>query len=296
MALSVNIELVSSSARVTSVKFQKGVSVSQFERPIDRTPGTPGSDKQRYKKQTTSSLNEQKRTFVILTPQKDFWHHVVVDVSHGAKMKKKKREQEKWKKTIIDKFPSAASASLPSVFIDVGPDDDEDAEDGDEEEEADKAARKADKALREAALDEQLVILHETVSAMTQFDCQGITAVKVENDKLKMELEAERKQREKEREEVEATHRRELAKEREQRAEVEAELRKELTTERARLQTKEEELKRREEKLNRKTRRQERKRRTRKSTTKSVASQSSRSENSSSSAKEELEKVRKCFR
>ena len=57
LALSVSIELVYSSARVTSVKFQKGVSVSQFERtgPIDRTPGTPGSDKQQYKKQTISS-------------------------------------------------------------------------------------------------------------------------------------------------------------------------------------------------------------------------------------------------
>ena len=44
---SVSIEFVSSSARVTSVKFQQGVSVTQFERsrPIDRTPGIPGSDK-----------------------------------------------------------------------------------------------------------------------------------------------------------------------------------------------------------------------------------------------------------
>ena len=47
MALSVSIEYVSSSARVTSVKFAKGGSVSYLERsePIDRTPGTPGSDK-----------------------------------------------------------------------------------------------------------------------------------------------------------------------------------------------------------------------------------------------------------
>ena len=47
LALSVSIELVSSSARVTSVKSQQGVSVSLLERtgPIDRTPGTPGSDK-----------------------------------------------------------------------------------------------------------------------------------------------------------------------------------------------------------------------------------------------------------
>ena len=47
MALSVSIEFVSSSARVTSVKFAKGVSVCYLERsrPIDRTPGIPGSDK-----------------------------------------------------------------------------------------------------------------------------------------------------------------------------------------------------------------------------------------------------------
>ena len=47
LALSVSIELVSSSARVTSVKFHKRLSVSLLERtgPIDRTPGTPGSDK-----------------------------------------------------------------------------------------------------------------------------------------------------------------------------------------------------------------------------------------------------------
>ena len=46
LALSVSIEFVSSSARVTSVKFQKGI-VSEFEtsEPIDRTPETPGSDK-----------------------------------------------------------------------------------------------------------------------------------------------------------------------------------------------------------------------------------------------------------
>ena len=44
---SVGIELISSSARVTSVKSAKGLRLSQLERtgPIDRTPGTPGSDK-----------------------------------------------------------------------------------------------------------------------------------------------------------------------------------------------------------------------------------------------------------
>ena len=47
MALSVSIELVSSSARVTSVKSQQGVSLTdgQTSGPKDRTPGLPGSDK-----------------------------------------------------------------------------------------------------------------------------------------------------------------------------------------------------------------------------------------------------------
>ena len=47
LTLSVSIELVSSSARVTSVKFQKGVRRTdrQTSGPIDRTPGLPGSDK-----------------------------------------------------------------------------------------------------------------------------------------------------------------------------------------------------------------------------------------------------------
>ena len=46
--LSASIELVSSSARVTSVKSQQAVSVSYLERPghIDRTPGIPGFDNQ----------------------------------------------------------------------------------------------------------------------------------------------------------------------------------------------------------------------------------------------------------
>ena len=42
-----SIESVSSSARVTSAKFQKGLEESDIETPgpIDRTPGTPGSAK-----------------------------------------------------------------------------------------------------------------------------------------------------------------------------------------------------------------------------------------------------------
>ena len=47
MALSVIIELISSSARVTSVKSQQGGSLTQLERPgpILWTPSIPGSDK-----------------------------------------------------------------------------------------------------------------------------------------------------------------------------------------------------------------------------------------------------------
>ena len=47
LASSVCIELVSSSARVTSVKSQKGLVCMYLKRlgPIDRTPGIPGSDK-----------------------------------------------------------------------------------------------------------------------------------------------------------------------------------------------------------------------------------------------------------
>ena len=45
MALSVSIELVSSSARVTSVKSAKGVSVTDGHPDTKIGPGTPGSDK-----------------------------------------------------------------------------------------------------------------------------------------------------------------------------------------------------------------------------------------------------------
>ena len=53
LALSVSIELVSSSARVTSVKFHKRLVVcdGRTSGPIDRTPGTPGSDKNAMFKQ-----------------------------------------------------------------------------------------------------------------------------------------------------------------------------------------------------------------------------------------------------
>ena len=47
LALSVSIGLVSPSARVTSVEFAKGNLLTYIltTGPIDRTPGTPGSDK-----------------------------------------------------------------------------------------------------------------------------------------------------------------------------------------------------------------------------------------------------------
>ena len=66
LALSVSIGLVSSSARVTSVKFQKPLSVCQFETtgPIDRTPETPGSDKNRHLK--SKQVKKSKKTSKIL--------------------------------------------------------------------------------------------------------------------------------------------------------------------------------------------------------------------------------------
>ena len=51
LASSASIELVSSSARVTSAKFQKGVCREWLTPgPIDRTPETPGSGKNMIKK------------------------------------------------------------------------------------------------------------------------------------------------------------------------------------------------------------------------------------------------------
>ena len=45
LAVSVSIDLISPSARVTSVKLPKRLGVSETTWHIDRTPGTPGSDK-----------------------------------------------------------------------------------------------------------------------------------------------------------------------------------------------------------------------------------------------------------
>ena len=49
LALSVSIELVSSAARVSQLSLQQGLLVCLLQRtgPIDRTPGTPGSDKKK---------------------------------------------------------------------------------------------------------------------------------------------------------------------------------------------------------------------------------------------------------
>ena len=53
-ALSVGIDLVSSSARITSVKSQKGVSVT--DNRTQRTPGLPGSDIKDVKQKITWML------------------------------------------------------------------------------------------------------------------------------------------------------------------------------------------------------------------------------------------------
>ena len=50
LASSASIELVSSSARVTSVKFHKALGCSDIETPgpVDRTPETPGAGKNKH--------------------------------------------------------------------------------------------------------------------------------------------------------------------------------------------------------------------------------------------------------
>ena len=64
MASSVSIELVSSSARVNSVKFHKGrVSEFQILGPIDRTPGVPGSNKKKIMRQTEVNLRKSVESY-----------------------------------------------------------------------------------------------------------------------------------------------------------------------------------------------------------------------------------------
>ena len=58
MASSVSIGLLSEAARVTSIKSANGLVWSQLETsgPTDRTPGTPGSDKNAASKQVHCPL------------------------------------------------------------------------------------------------------------------------------------------------------------------------------------------------------------------------------------------------
>ena len=60
MTSSVGIELLSSSARVTSVKSANSLGVRESG-PIDRTPGTPGSDKKEKKEKKTHKGKRTKR-------------------------------------------------------------------------------------------------------------------------------------------------------------------------------------------------------------------------------------------
>ena len=62
MALSVSIDLVSSSARVTSVKFQKHHSVTEGHPDTKIGPGTPGSDKN-ARKAFLSSIRRKEIAF-----------------------------------------------------------------------------------------------------------------------------------------------------------------------------------------------------------------------------------------
>ena len=85
LALSVSIDLVSSSARVTSVKFQQGVLVCDggTSGPKDRTPGLPGSDKN----QRLSHLGD------IEAEQKADWNHLGAIVYHNLSRKAEKEEE-----------------------------------------------------------------------------------------------------------------------------------------------------------------------------------------------------------
>ena len=61
LPLSVSIELVSSSARVTSVKSTQGVGRTdrQTSGPKDRTPGLPGSDKNNDNEKNNDNINKE---------------------------------------------------------------------------------------------------------------------------------------------------------------------------------------------------------------------------------------------
>ena len=60
MTLSVSIDLVSSSARVTSVKFHKRQFVTEGHPDTKIGPGTPGSDKNYKNKKTIKTIKTLK--------------------------------------------------------------------------------------------------------------------------------------------------------------------------------------------------------------------------------------------
>ena len=67
LALSVSIELVSSSARVTSVKSTQGLCVSDGHLDTKIGPGTPGSDKNMLvveKYQIWKKMQQQRKRFI----------------------------------------------------------------------------------------------------------------------------------------------------------------------------------------------------------------------------------------
>ena len=77
LALSVSIELVSSSARVTSVKSYKPLVVCLWRTsgPKDRTPGLPGSDKNSHGRITNGSQSEIQINIKFKESEKMIWSY-----------------------------------------------------------------------------------------------------------------------------------------------------------------------------------------------------------------------------
>ena len=71
---SVSIELVYSSVSVTSIKFQKGGSVSERDLDPQNGPGIPGSDKKKqcsYRGVVLAMLSHLKLQFIVIVSDSD---------------------------------------------------------------------------------------------------------------------------------------------------------------------------------------------------------------------------------
>ena len=110
-------------------------------------------------------MNHSFRTMLStfeLTFGEEFWHHVVIGLTHTGYIDHSKEEAciKRWKKTINERFPKSANKSLTTVVLD--------------------AERKDHICFQENAKD-----LWNLVSSMPCFDCKDLTAVKTELDQVK---------------------------------------------------------------------------------------------------------------